>query len=317
VPDFVKRFRRLFSRAIVSRFVAGAMLAAACPLCARTQCEKVTVLDHVEVAAINVWLNDLLAAGSCPEVERAAARHRLGAAPLPGSVRVLEGEEVRGLLQEILLRSERTIGKEVLLNVPERVSIRRTGARMSCSDLKGRLFDWWRAESRARLRESDMADENEFRALVQNVDCAWAQHLPESARLDVTKVEWNSRSRVLEFSLHCADSRDCVPFLIQSRGNDTGGSAFASIEDEGSTSWFPASLISYRRNMANATARSPLVKPGEALLLLWDQAGIRVSVPVICLERGGLGDLVRARVKDGTRVLRGEVVSAGTLRAGL
>ena len=63
-----------------------------------------------------------------------------------------------------------------------------------------------------------------------------------------------------------------------------------------------------------ATPEKPLVRPGEAVTLLWDQDGIRLVVPAICLDKGTAGDAVRARIVRGGRLVRAVVESAGRLR---
>jgi flagella basal body P-ring formation protein FlgA len=52
-------------------------------------------------------------------------------------------------------------------------------------------------------------------------------------------------------------------------------------------------------------------------MLRWDQGGIRVVLPVTCLDGGGLGEHVRARLKSAARILPAEVLQDGTLRASL
>jgi flagella basal body P-ring formation protein FlgA len=64
-----------------------------------------------------------------------------------------------------------------------------------------------------------------------------------------------------------------------------------------------------------SSVRVAVVKPGQGATLVWEQGGIRAEFPVICLDRGGIGESVRARVKNGDRILRAEVVSEGRLRA--
>ena len=58
-----------------------------------------------------------------------------------------------------------------------------------------------------------------------------------------------------------------------------------------------------------------LVRPGETVTLLWDQDGIRLLVPAVCLDRGEAGEPVRARIVRSGRMIRAIVESAGTLRA--
>jgi flagella basal body P-ring formation protein FlgA len=50
-------------------------------------------------------------------------------------------------------------------------------------------------------------------------------------------------------------------------------------------------------------------------MLLWDQNGIRLTVPTVCLESGAPGKQIRTRIIPSGRVVRAIVVSAGMLRA--
>jgi len=40
-----------------------------------------------------------------------------------------------------------------------------------------------------------------------------------------------------------------------------------------------------------------------------------VVLPVICLDRGNVGDSIRVRIKSGSRVLRAEILNESLLRA--
>src|SRR5438874_2723655 len=54
-------------------------------------------------------LADLLAADACPELRRSAAAVRMGRAPLAGSVRVIKGDEVRGLLTDLIAATNKGV----------------------------------------------------------------------------------------------------------------------------------------------------------------------------------------------------------------
>jgi len=60
-----------------------------------------------------------------------------------------------------------------------------------------------------------------------------------------------------------------------------------------------------------------LVKPGQTATLTWEQAGLRIVLPVTCLDAGGLGQFVRVRFKNAARILRAEVMGKAILRASL
>jgi len=59
----------------------------------------------------------------------------------------------------------------------------------------------------------------------------------------------------------------------------------------------------------------PLVHPGETVSLSWNQDGILLLGRVVCLDRGGLGAKVRARMPRGS-IVNAVVAGVGQLRAG-
>jgi Chaperone for flagella basal body P-ring formation len=58
-----------------------------------------------------------------------------------------------------------------------------------------------------------------------------------------------------------------------------------------------------------------LVNRGQTTALLWEQGGVRLTVPATCLESGDMGDTVRARITRNGRVIRAVVLADGGLRA--
>lgn len=62
---------------------------------------------------------------------------------------------------------------------------------------------------------------------------------------------------------------------------------------------------------------TPTMRPGQTATLVWDADGIRVAVPVTCLDRGATGDSVRARIAPSGTIVRAVVVEAGILRVTL
>jgi flagella basal body P-ring formation protein FlgA len=68
---------------------------------------------------------------------------------------------------------------------------------------------------------------------------------------------------------------------------------------------------------AQGKGESLLVRPGQTATLIWDKGGIRVILPVTCLEAGARGQVVRVRLKNVVRTLRAEVMEDGTLQVRL
>jgi hypothetical protein len=65
---------------------------------------------------------------------------------------------------------------------------------------------------------------------------------------------------------------------------------------------------------ATAPAADRIVRPGQTVTLIWDQDGIRVQVPALCLDPGVSGSQVRARILQSGMVVRATVVGARSLR---
>ena len=233
---------------------------------ARADC-AVRVRPSVEVGAGPVWLANLLAPGPCPGLLRAAARIRLGSAPLPGSMRVLTGEQVRSWIE----RAARLAGMAVWANIPERVSLRRSGKRLSCEEITLRIST---ADSMGASR------------------CSSAERIPAEAALSLMASRWDPGLEKWQGIARCTPPADCVPFRVQISRS------------------VPTSV------RTPAERRAIVVRPGQEVVVISDDDGIQISAHAICLDRGALGDLVRARIGSGGRVLETRVESAGVLRAG-
>lgn len=266
---------------------------------AQTACAPVTVEGRVEAGPGALTLADLLGAGTCPQWRQAAQQVNLGAAPRAGSERVFDGHQIRPLLEELEGGGERL--REVAdAQIPERIVVKRAGAMKSCAEIASFVAGAARAEDVASAPAGWQKDLN----------CAAARAIPEDAALELTKAAWNAARERWEFALRCVRPEHCVPFLVWAGLEE----AFQSGAVERLAS-YPARSNRVTEEVEGLGAR--LVKPGQTATLTWDEAGIRIVLPVTCLEGGGLGQFVRVRFKNTPRTLRAEVVGAGLLRASL
>lgn len=76
------------------------LLCAALPCAGQTSCE-VPVLSTIQTDHPDLSLADLLAPEACSLIAQAASTVHLGRSPVTGSVRVLEGTQVRGLFESL------------------------------------------------------------------------------------------------------------------------------------------------------------------------------------------------------------------------
>lgn len=267
--------------------------AAAGSASSETACTAVTVRARVEAAAGKLSLADLLAPGSCPQLYRAAAGVSLGTAPRAGSVRVIAGAEIRRLLEGVEDRGV-NLPADDSMRIPERIVVRRAGAVKSCLEIARFLAT---ADSSPALPGGSR--------WLQDLDCAPAGKIPEDAALEVVKIAWNGRLQRREFELRCGQPGDCNPFLVwvQEKGHVDDGA------------WPRTAGLGDSIDKDGEETR--LIKRGQTAMLTWDEAGIRIVLPVTCLEAGGLGQFVRVRFKNAPLTLRAEITGAGSLRASL
>ena len=246
----------------------------------------VTALAEIRIAGASFSLADLLSPGSCPEVVRSAAQIHLGTAPLEGSVRIFDGGQIRAWLEQ-LLKAQETERRSTLV-VPARVSVRRARPRSSCREIEDRVF----SEASAPAGESD---------------CGAAGRVAEDAPLAVAHRHWDPALHSWMFSARCTHPEDCVPFLIRVPASSAEAATAAGSSAESS----PAHNLSHTATEAEL---NPLVRPGDKASVLWDQDGIRLTIPAICMDKGRAGDTVRARLERSNRVVHAVVVSSGQLR---
>jgi Chaperone for flagella basal body P-ring formation len=250
---------------------------------------RVTVPANVEVAAGEFSLADLLAPGACPELVRAAVSLRLGSAPAAGSARVLEGDDVRSRLRKLAQTPGIGAVRLERMRVPERITVRRAGSRASCADIRMQIL----AALPAQLSQTMVTS--------QETDCGAAGRIPYGTRLELMRKVWDPVLASWDVSTRCVPRADCVPFLVRVRMRD-------------SEQPIPASSASLRKDVVRDAESQPLVRRGQTVTLLWDQDGIRLVVPAVCLDPGVAGQRVRARISLGGRIVRAVVESAAMLR---
>jgi hypothetical protein len=259
-------------------------------------CARVAVRSDVEISAGELYLSDLLEPEVSATFAQAASRIHLGKAPLGGSARVLEGAEIRQRLDQV----QDEIDKEPCRawNVPERITVRRAGNRISCKELIGRI------ESLLSLPVSPTSDE---------ATCGSARRIPENAILDLVRTSWNPALSSWDIRARCLHAADCVPFLVRLHSDEKKLQLTPSRRREISEA-HNAEDRSPMPRVGSISTPGPVVRAGQSLTLIWDQNGIRVSVPALCLDPGAPGQHVRARIISGGTVMNAVVVSAESLR---
>ena len=299
----------------LARVLITGVLAAACFGCeAESVCSELAVQSHVEAAKGTLSLADLLTHGTCSRFQQAASQVSLGAAPRAGSVRVLEGREVRQLLAGLTTESENENAIEnhnkkperaVRIKIPDRIVIQRAAVTKSCREIAGFVA------GAASLPDMASPPHTSWQ---KELNCAGAPGIPEDTPLKLTKSIWNTALQRWEFTLRCAQPADCVPFLVWTRERKISGAAGFE-KPHRAPEPGPRGLQGAAEASTSAAGR--MVKPGQTVTLSWQQGGIRVVLPVTCLDAGGMGQFVRVRFKNAPGILRAQVVGAGILQANL
>jgi hypothetical protein len=314
---------------LVAALITVGLVAVSLPGCAETACSVVVVRAQVEAAPGELSLADLLAPGTCPQWYRRAAQVSLGTVPRAGSVRVVDGSQIRRLILGLDERSMDEAGfghqrfgdhgknlvRESLARnddkrIPERIEVRQRGAFKTCGEIAEFIS--------AADRSASVPEGSRWR---EGLDCAAARDIPEESVLELLKTTWNARLERREFALRCGRPEDCIPFLVWAgeknarAGVSPSASRTAEASNANAKDRDRDREIGKDKNKNNNMVR--LIKPGQTAMLTWEQAGIRIVLPVTCLEAGGLGQFVRIRFKDATRTMRAEIVGAGMLRASL
>lgn len=279
----------------------------------------------VEIQSGNLSLADLLMPDTCSELRQAAAQLPLGATPLPGSVRVLEGREVRSALQK-LVGSEPGRVRAAGMQVPERISVRRSGAHITCQEIAAVIEKDLRKRQPGKAGPSGQPIVGDLLAegpSKKNLDCSAAAHVPQGVSLEVANSSWDQALRSWNFSLHCLRPGECVPFLVRLPSQNPALTAGRNSPATARVRTVLPVLVSgkvspqdrERKELGIRSQAAALVKSGQTATLIWDQEGIRLTLPVVCLEPGEAGQFVRTRLKGGGRIVRAQVMSTGMLRA--
>jgi hypothetical protein len=300
VKNFIA-MKNFLTLSILIMAVQGARASAACG--------PITIAAVIEVPPGNFTAADLLPPGACPALVTAAARVHLGNAPLEGSMRVLSAADIRALFKKLRANFEGNYRPSAVsgsaVNIPDRVVVRRSGGRASCPEIAERVV----ANSR-KIPEPSRGDRTGTVALSKNTllepelfdtRCGAAGRIPETAPLAIEQSVWNPALESWLLSAHCQRTTDCVPFLVRVKSSASEPPAIVRLASDSRT--------------AKAASAPPLIRPGQTATLVWEQNGIRLVVPVTCLDRGTLGESVRARISPSGQVVRAVVVEAGLLRA--
>jgi hypothetical protein len=126
------------------------------------------------------------------------------------------------------------------------------------------------------------------------------------AWLEVVQVtHWQEDK--LKVELRCHDPRVCLPFYILiNKGGTVDQPGMSSAADAHTATKQPA---------LEMPAEKPLMRSGDLATLTFSDQGLRITMPVICLENGQRGQKIRVASADHKRFYKAEIVGPGLLKA--
>ncbi len=276
---------------------------------AQTPC-RVGIEEKVEVIGPALRLADVLSPDTCPDVISAAARMSLGAVPADGSVRVLRGTDVTSWLQAILGRLTIRVNGPRVEQIPERIVVRLAGFYDSCGDIRQNLLSEQGSASLGKFDATSTRD-GTSQKIPDRTDCGLSGVISTNASFELDRKVWDPALRSWIFFARCRNPRACVPFIVrvQSEGPQVGEHSPYFLNTQRNEK-----LLQPLRH-AELAKPKPIMRRGQVSVLLWEQDGIRLTVPVVCLENGGKGEMVHTRVLSSGRVVRAIVLSREMLKA--
>ena len=247
----------------------------------------VRLYERAGVAGEAIRLSDFLPPDAPTALRSAAAAINLGCSPQLSSIRVLSREQV-------LYRIKEHTGLLEQISVPERVTVTRQGWPIAAASVRQAILDFAAKQNWGQ----DLSFPPEFAISGRAVALI---HDPE---LKVESSEQDSLRDELKFVIRCVKREVCGTFLVA-----TG---------------LPQNFLDGKRaHTGPGVKASPriqqeiLAHAGQPAMLSMDSGNMHISLRVICLERGSLGQTIRAREANSRRVFHAQVVGAGHLRANL
>jgi hypothetical protein len=271
----------------------------------------VTLRSEVEVSGAKISLADLLPSGS----ERISSLDPrtifFGDAPQPGKTRVLSVSEVRARLAECKVPASSLV-------VSGSIHVRRAGYALSLDTVRDRIAAFLKEERSANNGSSE-APEN---ALKQNSSPRLSNlQIPaglmareKDPQLEVTSIRRDAFSHDLLIHLRCRRRAVCGSFLVlASPALGLREFSLRNFSDSILASRWEASRKAVsRRSRSSAPV---LVQPGKSAMLVLQGQGMRITLPVICLQRGSLAQQVAVRDSQTRTILQAKVVGPGQLQS--
>jgi len=248
--------------------------------------------ETVEVNHPKVTLGDLLPPYSPEALRRGIGTVELCAAPRRGELRLLLREQIADRMSQKWATLDGLI-------IPERVLVRNPGSPITEEMVRNAVTVF-------------LSRKGWPHGLPQSSSIVFPRVTAEDSgfQLEVVESSWNVRQEAFEIRLHCSN-RSCGNFLAHLCLPDS--------LSEGERSALLRSMLSGRLvAQREIPPQLPvLVMRGRPATLVLQDAKTQISLPVVCLQAGGLKQEVRVFEKQSRQIFEAEVIGRNLLRASL
>ncbi len=224
----------------------------------------VTLRESVSIQQPRIRLSDLLPASADQQLRQAAVAVDLGRSPEPGSFRVFTSDEL-----------SRRGASKLRVQIPEEVVVHADGFRVKTSALRRALADLKALPTRLTATEISIPEEVVTRT--------------ENAVFRVVRAEPGSDSHTVMAFVKCETRTDCGAYVARLRFSET-------------VHWTTVEPRPAVKTFGRGTTQNSLVRPGRPASLRFDEAGMRITMPVYPLRRAAMGESVRVLDKASRRI---------------
>jgi hypothetical protein len=244
--------------------------------------QTVVLLRAATVSRETIRLSDLLPPETSTDTRQAAERIELGATPQCHAIRFFEPSDI-----EKRIYSSPTLHG---LSVSGPVSVLR-----ACFPIRREAVQHVISEF-AKQKDMGLAELPPY----------WSEVIYASQEKPALEVEQTLPDPVrpaLQIRLRCVERAVCSSFLV----------SVPTIPRLHPLSTLAPRLLSTVATALQTAKGAPLVESGQRVILVFEDPPLHMQLPVTCLQRGALGEQVRAMDPSTHRIFRAEVTGAGTL----
>jgi hypothetical protein len=285
----------------ISFIIAACMVAmgAAVPIAApQSENQQIMLSNSTVVTRDTVRLSDLLSDSVEENILKVARELDLGPAPQIGKVRFINEREIRWRLRN----NPKLLA---LLMIPAEISVQRAAYPIALDAVQKSVVEF--------VTERGWSLGIDRLYLLQPAASA-PQALIKDPALEVNHASLDSRRHELQFEMGCAQ-RMCGKFIARAAAPEGGISPADATLDQRLRS----STKTTREKSGIASHQQAslpvLVQAGRPAVLVFESDGIRIKLPVICLQRGTLSQQIMARAVESHRIFRARVVGEKLLQA--